>query len=93
MRPAGREFKVIHDTAEAIRSGHITQLPANKALFADATWREIYQTVEKEAMFTVLSNGYDLKGTDLADIFPEVKMTDMAGLLAQSWAVRQYEAA
>lgn len=92
MRRIGRDFTVVYDSAEAIRSGRITQLPSNQALFADATWGEVYQVVEKEAMFTVLSNGYDLKGQNLADIFPDVKTTDITEFLAQSWALKQDQA-
>lgn len=34
-------------------------------------------------MFTVLSNGYDLHGKNLADIFPDVRTTDITDFLKQ----------
>nr|POE90196.1 hypothetical protein CFP56_20663 [Quercus suber] len=79
----GRDFTVIYDSADSLHKGHITQLPSNKELFADPSWGEVYQFVEKEAMFTVLSNGYDLTGTNLLDLFPDIHDRSELHLLLQ----------
>ena len=93
MLRTGRDFNVIYDSAEAIHGGHITQLPSNERLFADPTWGELYQSVEKEVMFTVLSNGYDLHGKNLADIFPDVRTTNITDFLKQSWVLKREQTA
>ena len=93
MLRAGRSFTVIHDSAEAIYRGRITQLPSNQRLFADPSWGELYQSVEKEVMFTLLSNGYDLHGKNLADIFPDVRTTDITHFLKQSWMLKREQTA
>ena len=93
MLGVGRDFTVIYDSAEEIHRGRITQLPSNKRLFADPSWGELYQLVEKEAMFTALSNGYDLHGKNLADIFPDVRTTDITDFLKQSWVLKRDQTA
>lgn len=89
MLRIGRDFKVTYDSAEAIYSGQVTQLPSNKQLFADPSWGELYQLVEMEAMFTLLSDGYDLHGKNLADLFPDVETTDIEDFLGQSWRLKE----
>jgi len=85
----GRDFAVTYDSTEAVYSGQITQLPSNKELFADPSWGELYQLVEKEAMFALLSDGYDLHGKNLADIFPDVQTTNIEDFLEQSWRLKE----
>jgi len=89
----GRDFTIIYNSAEALRRGCITQLPSNKRLFADPTWGELYQLVEKEAMFAALSNAYDLHGKNLAEIFPDVRTTDITDFLRQSWVLKRDQTA
>ena len=44
-------------------------------------------------MFTVLSNGYDLRGKNLADFFPDVPTTDITDFLEQSWLLKMEQSA
>lgn len=85
----GQSFGVTYDSATAIHQGHITPLPANEELFSHPSWGALYRLVEKEAMFTLLSNGYELAGTDLGDIFPDVPTTNLGDFLRQSWEMLQ----
>ena len=93
MLRTGRDFTVIYDSAEAIQRGRITPLPSNKQLFADPSWGEVYRLVEKEVMFTLLSNGYDLHGKNLADIFPDIQTTDITDFLKQSLVLKRDQTA
>ena len=93
MLRTGRDFAVIYDSTEAIHRGRVTQLPSNQRLFADPSWGELYQSVEKEVMFTVLSNGYDLHGKNLVDIFPDVPTTNISDFLKQSWVLKKEQTA
>lgn len=63
----------MYDSAEDIHQGKITQLPSNQSLFSDPEWGDLYSLVEKETLCTLLSNGYDLKGTDLGNMFPHIQ--------------------
>lgn len=81
----GRKFHVVYDSVESIHNDQITPLPSNKELFAHPSWGSLYKLVEKETMFALLSNGYDLDGTDLKGLFPDVKTTNLKDFLKQSW--------
>ncbi|KAI1840725.1 hypothetical protein JX266_013070 [Neoarthrinium moseri] len=85
----GRDFRVTYDSTDAIYNGQITQLPANKKLFSDPFWGPLYQLVEKEVVYTLLSDGYDLSGQNLADLFPGVTPTDLEDFLRQSWKLKE----
>ncbi|KAK7997501.1 FAD dependent oxidoreductase [Apiospora arundinis] len=85
----GRTFRTIYDAEGAVRRGQITQLPFNEALFADEQWGDLYRLVEKETMVTLLSDGYDMRGSDLAEFFPGVEITSVEDFLRQCWLVKE----
>ncbi|KXJ93605.1 hypothetical protein Micbo1qcDRAFT_174641 [Microdochium bolleyi] len=45
--------------------------------------------IEKEAMYTALSNGYDLQGEDLGKLFPDVQTTPIDDFLKDAWILKQ----
>ncbi|ETS81350.1 hypothetical protein PFICI_06352 [Pestalotiopsis fici W106-1] len=87
-RVTGKSFTVIYDSVEDIQRGQITQLPSNRDLFAQEQWGNLYQLVEKEAMFTLLSDGYNLGGESLMDMFPEVQITRIETFLRDAWTCK-----
>ncbi|KAK2592578.1 hypothetical protein QQS21_009723 [Conoideocrella luteorostrata] len=86
---SGRNFKVTWETPEAIRQGEITMLPSNKPIFAQPVLGDIFRGIEKEVLLTVLSNGYELPGKDLAEIFPDVQTTNLEEFLREAWKVKE----
>lgn len=78
---------------EAIHSGQISQLPSNKWLFTESSWGKLYQLVEKETMFAALSDGYNLHGKNLAEVFPDVVTTGIEDFLEQSWRLKEIKEA
>lgn len=92
-KKTGREFKVTYDSPEAIQTGHITQLPSNQPVFTNPTFGELFQLVEKEVMLALLSNAFDLhRGTNLADLFPDVRPTTIEEFLREGWSLLLKEA-
>ncbi|KAK2839265.1 hypothetical protein FQN49_006314 [Arthroderma sp. PD_2] len=85
----GKDFKVIYDSVEEIRNGHITPLPSNQTVFDDPAKGELFREVETQVMLSMLSNAHDLPGKNLAEIFPEVQTTNIEDFLRAGWALKQ----
>lgn len=49
--------------------------------------------VEKETMFAALSDGYNLHGKNLAEVFPDVVTTGIEDFLEQSWRLKEIKEA
>ena len=77
----GKNFKVTYDSVEAIRKGHITPLPSNRAVFEEPAKGQMFCEVEQQVMLSMLSNAHDLPGKDLAELFPNVQTTKIEGFI------------
>ncbi|KAK5996420.1 Oxidoreductase swnN [Cladobotryum mycophilum] len=89
---SGRDFKVTWESPEAIRKGEITMLPSNKPTFEQPFFGDIFRGIEKEVLLTVLSDGYELPGKNLAEIFPDVQTTNIEEFLAEAWKLKEAKA-
>ncbi|KAL6720325.1 hypothetical protein ACLMJK_002246 [Lecanora helva] len=85
----GRNFQVTYDSVEAINKGHITPLPSNGLVFEDPEKGEIFHQVELQVMLSLLSNAHELPGKDLAEMFPDVRTTNIEDFLKAGWALKQ----
>jgi hypothetical protein len=85
----GGKLHVTYDSEEAIRRGHITQLPSNRDVMEDPTSGDFYGQVEKQIMLSMFSRAHILPGKDLAEIFPDVETTDVEAFLKEGWAMKQ----
>ncbi|KAI0421373.1 hypothetical protein F5X98DRAFT_390531 [Xylaria grammica] len=88
----GKDFKVTYDSVEAIRNGHITTLPSNKAVYNDPAKGELFHQVELQVMLSMLSHAHDLPGKNLAELFPDVKTTKIEDFFRAGWAIKKSRA-
>ena len=85
----GKDFKVTYDSVEAIHKGHITPLPSNRAVFDEPAKGEMFHEVELQVMLSMLSNAHDLPGKNLAELFPDVQITNIEDFLRAGWTLKQ----
>ncbi|ORY11781.1 NmrA family transcriptional regulator [Clohesyomyces aquaticus] len=85
----GNDFQVIYDSSEAIHKGLITPLPSNQPVFSDPVKGELFHEVERQVMLSMLSHAHVLPGTDLADLFPDVKKTNIEQFFKEGWELMQ----
>ena len=85
----GKDFKVTHDSVEAIHQGHITPLPSNRAVFEEPGKGELLHEVELQVMLSMLSNAHDLPGKNLAELFPNVQTTNIEDFFRAGWTLKQ----
>ncbi|EFE33481.1 uncharacterized protein ARB_07841 [Trichophyton benhamiae CBS 112371] len=85
----GREFKVTYDSVESIQKGQITPLTSNRPVFDDPQKGKLFQEVEVQVMLSMLSNAHDLPGKNLAELFPEVHVTNIEDFLRAGWEMKQ----
>lgn len=74
---------------EAIRSGFVTPLPSNQAVFSDPAKGDLLHQVELQVMLSMLSRAHDLPGKNLAELFPDVQTTTIKDFLEAGWALKQ----
>lgn len=85
----GKHFKVTHDSVEDIRKGQITPLPSNGPVFADPVSGHFFREVELQVMLSMLSNAHELPGKNLAELFPDVPVTNVENFLRADWELKQ----
>ncbi|KAF5022958.1 hypothetical protein F66182_4983 [Fusarium sp. NRRL 66182] len=88
-RVTGKDFKITYDSIDTIHNGHITGLTSNQAVFQGASKGEMFQEVERQVMLSMLSNAHDLPGKNLAELFPDVQVTDIEDFFRAGWALKQ----
>lgn len=85
----GKDFKVTYDSVEAINKGIITHLPSNLTVFKNPANGELFRGVELQVMLSVLNNAHDLPGKNLAELFPDVRTTNIEDFFRQGWELKQ----
>lgn len=72
---------------EALRNGKVTNLPSNAHLSFHAEEHEDPGTSLACTMAIGVANGvFDIQGTSLNDIFPDIKPTGMKEFMEKCWA-------
>ncbi|KZZ92942.1 NAD(P)-binding domain protein [Moelleriella libera RCEF 2490] len=91
-RISGREFAVSWEARDAIRSGRHAVLPSNEAVFAQPSSGQLFRELEREVLLTTLGGGYEnLQGQDLAEMLPDVSVTDLETFLRRAWETKEKE--
>lgn len=85
----GKDFHVTYDSVEAIHKGHITPLPSNQPVFDDPAKGKLFHEVESQVMLSMLSNAHELPGKNLAELFPNVQITNIEDFLRAGWILKQ----
>lgn len=85
----GKDFHVTYDSEEAVRQGQITPLPSNQAVFDEPEKGELFHEVELQVMLSMFSHAHDLPGKNLAELFPDVQITNIEDFLRAGWALKQ----
>ncbi|EGD97142.1 hypothetical protein TESG_04556 [Trichophyton tonsurans CBS 112818] len=85
----GREFRVTYDSVESIHKGQITLLTSNRPVFDDPLKGKLFKEVEVQVMLSMLSNAHDLPGKNLAELFPEVHVTNIEDFFRAGWEMKQ----
>ncbi|KAF1851632.1 phosphoserine aminotransferase [Cucurbitaria berberidis CBS 394.84] len=83
----GTKFDVCYDSLADLRAGKVTELPSNKPFYK--LFPEGKPQVDALAcnLGVAIANGvYDIKGTSLNKMFPDIKPKQMKELLIECWA-------
>ncbi|PYH81273.1 hypothetical protein BO82DRAFT_284602, partial [Aspergillus uvarum CBS 121591] len=84
----GQKFEIVFDLRDNIRGGKPVILPSNTKQEVLGGDMETLYAVVAGTILAAAGNGYDIPGTDLSTLFPDVRRTTIEDFLKSCWALK-----